>query len=106
MSELIEFKLDDGTVVMFEGLQDARSGPQRVTRGGEVEPAKAEKTLNQAIHTAKIAAELVLNSFKEMNAPDEINLEFGVKLAVKAGVVIASADSEATFKVALKWKKP
>jgi len=53
----------------------------------------------------KPAAEAVLNAFREMNTPDEIALEFGLKFTAKAGAVfVASAGSEATFKVALKWK--
>ena len=39
-----------------------------------------------------------------MNTPDEIGLEFGIKFNAKAGAVFASVDSEATFKVSLKWK--
>ena len=50
------------------------------------------------------AAELVLNAFREMNTPDEIGLEFGVKFNASAGAFLASAGSEATFKVSLKWK--
>ena len=46
----------------------------------------------------------MLESFKEMNTPDEIDLEFGIKFNAKAGAVFASVDSEATFKVSLKWK--
>ncbi len=38
-----------------------------------------------------------------MNTPDEIGLEFGLKFNAKTGVIFASADSEATFKVSLKW---
>jgi len=45
-----------------------------------------------------------LKTFQEINTPAEINLEFGVKFNAKAGFIFASADSEATFKVSLKWK--
>ncbi|MCK7576896.1 MAG: hypothetical protein MZV65_14195 [Chromatiales bacterium] len=38
-----------------------------------------------------------------MNTPTEIGLEFGVKFSAKAGAIIASVDSEAVFKVSLKW---
>jgi Trypsin-co-occurring domain 1 len=38
-------------------------------------------------------------------APDEFTVEFGVKLSAKAAVVIASATTDANFKVTLKWKK-
>ena len=35
-----------------------------------------------------------------------VNLEFGVKFNAKAGVVFASVDSEAIFKVSITWKDP
>ena len=59
--------------------------------------------VEKVVSRIKPAAELVLNSFKEMNTPDEIALEFGLNFKAKTGVVFASADSEATFKVSLKW---
>ena len=58
----------------------------------------------EGITRVKPAAEAVLNAFREMNTPDEINLEFGLKFSAKAGAILASVDGEATFKVALKWK--
>ena len=36
--------------------------------------------------------------------PSEAQVEVGFKFSAKAGVILASADSEATFKVTLKWK--
>jgi hypothetical protein len=41
-----------------------------------------------------------------MNSPAEIGLEFGIKLNAKAGAIFASVDSEATFKVSIKWRNP
>lgn len=49
---------------------------------------------------------MLLDNLKELNTPDEINLEFGLKFGAKAGAIFASADSEAVFKVAIKWKNP
>ena len=37
------------------------------------------------------------------NAPDEIEVAFGVKLTTTAGAVIASAAAEANFDVTLRW---
>ena len=103
MKHLVEFALEDGTSVLIEAEGEG-SGPQRVSRGGEEgAPEKAESRFMAAIARVKPAAEVVLNAFREMNTPNEIALEFGVKFSAKAGAILASADSEATFKVSLKW---
>ena len=52
----------------------------------------------------KPVAKALFGAFEEFNNPQEIQLEFGVKFSAKAGVIFASADSEATFKVSLKWQ--
>ena len=105
-NKLVEFKIDGGSIV-FEGVDDSDPTERHlVSRGSDNSIAQAKQSLHQAIDTAKSAAELVLNSFKEMNSPDEINLEFGVKMSAKSGVIIASAGGEANFKIGLKWKKP
>jgi len=36
--------------------------------------------------------------------PDEIEMEFGFSLNAAVGVVIASASTEANYKVILRWK--
>ena len=66
--------------------------------GGENEPVSADSRFVDAVAKIKPAAEVVLKAFQEMNTPDEIGLEFGLKFNAKTGVVFASADSEATFK--------
>jgi hypothetical protein len=103
---LIEFEIDGGNMIIFEGVNDQKPDDLNfVALNDNADPTPAQKTLRQAIDTAKSAAELVFNSFKEMNSPDEINLEFGIKMAAKSGVIIASAETEANFKISLKWKK-
>ncbi len=100
---LVEFELEDGSTIAVEAEGEGR-GAQRVTRGGrEGETEKAESKFTEAVAKVKPAAELVLNAFRELNTPDEIGLEFGVKFSAKAGAFLASAGSEATFKVSLKW---
>ncbi len=101
--EIIEFDMD-GEPVYVE-VERTGLGAQRVSRGrGEDGVAKAEKRFADAIARIRPAADALLNSFKEMNTPDEIGLDFGIKFNAKAGAVFASVDSEATFKVSLKWK--
>lgn len=36
---------------------------------------------------------------------NEVSVEFGVKIVGKAGIVIAAAETEGNFKIAVKWVK-
>lgn len=100
MKRLVQFELDDGTPIFVE-IED-QEGRQRVGRG-EAAVEKAQSRFTEAIARVKPAAEAVLNAFREFNTPQEIALEFGIKFNAQAGAIIASVDSEATFKVSLKW---
>ena len=102
MKKLIEFELD-GQSVYIEAEETNPEGMRRVSRGGENETEKADSLFVDAVDRIKPAAEVILKAFREMNTPDEIALEFGLKFNAKTGVIFASADSEATFKVSLKW---
>ena len=103
MKKLIEFELDGQPVYIETEISD-QQGMERIAQGREDEPEQAESRFTDAVARIKPAAEVVLNAFREMNTPDEIGLEFGVKFTAKAGAVfVASAGSEATFKVSLKW---
>jgi len=37
--------------------------------------------------------------------PDEVAVEFGVKMNAETGAIIAKASTEANFKINLTWKK-
>ncbi|MCI5190778.1 MAG: hypothetical protein D3905_13520 [Candidatus Electrothrix sp. AS4_5] len=102
MKQLVEFNLN-GQPVYVETEISEQQGIELVSRGKEDEPEKATDLFEKVVSRIQPAAELVLKSFKEMNSPDEIELEFGLKFNAKTGVIFASADSEATFKVSLKW---
>jgi hypothetical protein len=101
MKKMIAFEMDDQPVYIEAEVSEMEM--QRVSRSGENEPVSAESRFVDAVAKIKPAAEVVLKAFQEMNTPDEIGLEFGLKFNAKTGVVFASADSQATFKVTLKW---
>ncbi|MEZ4525676.1 MAG: CU044_2847 family protein [Desulfobacterales bacterium] len=101
MKTLGEFELD-GKPVYVE-IEDDFAGVRRVGRT-EDGILKTEIRFAEAIAQIRPAAEAVLSALREMNTPDEIGLEFGVKFNAKAGAFFASAASEAAFKVSLKWK--
>jgi len=100
----LSFTTEAGEDVVFEVEAEPGEEIERISRrGGEKVVERAEETLEHAINRIRPAAELVLNAFREANQPSEIALEFGLKVSGKVGMVFASADSEATFKVSLKW---
>ena len=103
--DLIELKLADGTPVYVETTGDfpAGRGPQRVSRG-QSGAQEADTRFEEAVARIRPAAQALLDSLKELNTPEQINLEFGIKFNAKAGVIFASVDSEAVFKVAITWK--
>ena len=101
--ELVEFALEDGSSVVFEA--DAGPGTYRASGGGD-ETNKAADKFDAVVKRIRPAAELVLDSLKELNTPSEIQLEFGIKFSAKTGVILASADSEVNFKVSIKWENP
>jgi len=104
MKQLLEFEIDGGSI-FIEGDDSAPEKSGRALRGrsqGDSGDGRTQRFI-EAVEKVRPAAEAVLKAFQEMNTPDEIGLEFGVKFNAKAGAILASVDSEATFKVSLKW---
>lgn len=58
-----------------------------------------------ALRGLKPIANAVMETLNDLNNPSEISLEMGVKFGAKTGVILASADTEATMKITLKWHK-
>jgi len=100
---LVQFKLTEGTPVIVE-VEEPRMGREtRVSLTAEgVE--QAQMGFTEALSQLRPAAEAVLDTFRAMNNPSEIDLEFGVKLSGKMGAIFTAVEGEATFKVSVKWK--
>ena len=104
--EILEFNLADGTPVYVETTGVAAdSSLRRVSRRAEG-ILKADSRFEEAIGRIRPAAQALLDSLRELNTPEEIGLEFGLKFNTQLGAIIASANAEATFKVTIKWKNP
>lgn len=106
MKRLIEFPLQDGGSMIVEVDEPMpESGAYRAARPGEV-VAKAKETLEEALDKIKPASETIITKLRGLHdAPDEIGVEFGIKLSAEAGAFIASAGVEANYKVTLKRSK-
>lgn len=126
MPHYIEYRLADGgtiTVESGEGRQDgeadaARTGSignaeppdrgQRVGRGGTgpaIAAVAGGGNFSDALKSVRPAIEEALAVFRDLQAPDEVRIEFGVKFSASAGVILASGSGEATLKVNVKWQK-
>ena len=107
-SNLVRYKLKEGDkdiVVTFETETDKGRGEELLSRDDDEIP-EAEERFDDLVRRIRPVADTLLNALADFNRPQEVNLEFGVKLNAKAGIVFASAASECNFKVGLKWTNP
>lgn len=63
-----------------------------------------QQAFEEALSRIRPIADSVMRTARELNNPHEIAVEFGIKVSAASGVVLASAEAEANFKVSLKWK--
>ena len=105
MKTYVQFGLDQGGSIVVEVDEPISSGAERAGRREKVEEAK--QSFNQALDTIRPAAITVLQKVKEFageEAPDGVEVEFGIKLSAEFGAVLASASVEANYRVTLKWE--
>ena len=103
MSSLLEFKTGTGESLLVE-VDDSSGGP--VTRGGRTAEVVVEAgaTLEQVLGRLGPAMKGIVSQIREAaERPDEVEVEFGVKLSADSNVIIARAGGEANFRIALKW---
>ncbi|MER5451432.1 CU044_2847 family protein [Streptomyces sp. NPDC002766] len=101
MDALVEFKTEDGALIVVEGV-DEDAGARMVSRGDG--PAQAARTFENALGGVRAAAESALRVFRDGTLrPDSVELEFGVKLSAEAGAVIAKGAAEGHLLVKLSW---
>lgn len=105
MSQLVELDLQEGGSILVE-VDEAVQGP--VTRGGR--PAelvtKAGASLEQVLgQVGPTVREIVSQLRAAADWPDEVEVEFAIKLSSDANVIIARAGGEANFRIALRWSR-
>ena len=98
MAEFVRFTLDDGSEVLFESAESdlvaLHGGPPDVRDGGK---------LTARLQEIAEAAEEVAGSLRARLVPDEVSLEFGLKVSGGVNWFFAKAQGEGTVKVTLKW---
>jgi hypothetical protein len=68
-------------------------------------PEKAKQNFETAFGKIRPIAESVIATLYDIPKRPEIEVEFGLKFNAGAGILIASAGSEANFQVKLTWKQ-
>ncbi|GAA2195299.1 CU044_2847 family protein [Streptomyces bangladeshensis] len=102
MDGLVEFRTEDGALVVVEGAGTTRSGARLVSRGDG--PAQAARTFEGALDGVRAAATAALRVFRDGSLrPDAVEIEFGVRLSAEAGAVIAKGSAEGHLLVKLSW---
>ncbi len=106
MRRLIEFPLEDGGSIWVEVDVPEETGRVPAARGGEV-VQRAQQSFEAALDKVRPAAAAIIAKLRALHdPPDEIEVEFGLKMNAEAGAVIAAAGLEANYKVTLTWKRP
>ena len=101
---LVEFPLEDGSSIVVE-VDEPEGGTVRVARPGDI-AEKAQQTFEQAMSGIRPAAESIIDRLRSLSdPPDQVNVEFALKLGGRVGAIIASTAGEANFKVTLSWRR-
>lgn len=105
MRRLIEFAVPDGGTLLVEVDEPEGTGPRPAGVGdGMIE--RATMGLDQAISKVRPLAELLLSELRTLTRqPDQVAVEFGIKLNVTAGIVLANTAVEGNCKITLSWKQ-
>jgi hypothetical protein len=102
---LVQFDSESGPILVE--VEPTYTGP--VTRGGRSEQAIAQAgaSLESMLGRVGPAVKGIVAELREAaDWPDEVEVEFAVKLSTDANVIIARTRGEANFRVALKWARP
>jgi hypothetical protein len=105
VKRIVEFPLERGGSVFIESDEPEPAGAVRVGRADGV-PEKAKQTFEQSLETVRTVAGALLAKVDELaERPDELQIEFGVKLSGEIGAILASAKAEANYSVTMTWRR-
>lgn len=104
MRRYVEFPLEAGGSIVVEAEELSTS----VTRG--LRPTdlseRAGETFEAALAHVRPAAVTIVERLRELvDPPDEIDVEFGIRLSAEFGAIVAKAAGDANFRVTMRWKR-
>lgn len=105
MKRLIEFPLEGGGAMVVEVEDPVTGSPVRGANPVAI-AERAQQTFEESLEKIKPAASAIITKLRQLSdQPEQVAVEFGIKLSGTAGVVLASTGVEANFKVTLTWKR-
>lgn len=92
--DLVVFEVDRGAIGEDQVLASREPG---------VVTARARTTLEEALASLQPSLSKVTKTLQAV-APDEMELEFGLKMGGETGIIVAKGTAEVNFRVTLCWK--
>jgi hypothetical protein len=103
MTQLLRFRSEDGDGFVVVEVGEDEPGVIAVSRLGDA-VADATASFEEGLDRIRQAAASVLHRLQDMpRRPDEVNLEFGMRLNAELGAVIAKSSGEAHLHVSMTW---
>jgi hypothetical protein len=103
VTQLVELDLEQGGSVLVEVDEPTRG---QVTRRGQPAEAvtKASESLEQVLGRVGPAVKGIVSELRTATDwPDEVEVEFAVKISADSNVIIARAGGEANFRISARW---
>lgn len=105
MPGLTQLPLEGGGVILLqevEGIPE-NHGPVKAGRGGDA-LRELPRTLQETLVPVRELAQAVRDQLRG-TGPGTVEVEFGVNLSAKAGVVITATEASTHLKVRMVWEK-
>lgn len=105
MSAVVEVPLAEGGAILIE-VDEVMDGAVVRGRGAAAALPPLTQSLEQVLAGLGPATRALVSQLRALtDFPDEIEVEFAVKLSADARLIIARAGSEANFRIVLKWAR-
>lgn len=103
MAALVQVDLDGGGRLLLESVETGAAGPVKAGRAADA-VQQLQDSLRTVLRPVAQASREVLAELRTAG-PDEVKVEFGVRLTAGAGAVVAKAEADCHFKVTLGWAR-
>ena len=105
MTVYLDVPLAEGGSFTVE-VEEPQAG--RVTRSGRATEtiAKAGQSFEEALDRVSPAFGVLMAKLRDVaDGPDEVEIEFGLKLSTEMGAIIARTGGEANFRICVRWSR-
>lgn len=105
MPEYLEVALEDGSSLKIEVEPTHPTGVVPAARPEEL-VVKAKGIFDSAMQTIKATANEFVKEIKALDlAPDQVEVQFGVKIDAEVGAMVAKTGAEAHYIITFMWQR-